>query len=341
MTPTNCLRTLLMALMLIPHSASAFTFKIATLAPDGTTWMKEIRNAADTISQRTNNRVQFKFYTGGVMGNEKSVLKKMRIQQLHGGAFTVSGLAEIYPDVQIYTMPLLFRSYAEVDYVRSKMDDEIRKGLAQNDIIVLGMSDGGFAYLMSDTPATGIEQLKDKKLWLPEGDIITQTVYEITDLASVPLPLSDVYTGLQTGMIDTIGSSTMGAIAFQWHTRVKYVTDIPLFYLMGQVVLDKRAFTKISAEDQAIVLEVMETVMNKLNELNRRDDAQARLALQNQGIQFLSVNAQELHRWEDIAERSIKALGEKGVYTQRMYGLLSLYIKEFRDRNPAPGGSNP
>jgi len=110
---------------------------------------------------------------------------------------------------------------------------------------------------------------------------------------------------------------------------------------MGQVVVDKRAFTKISAEDQAIVLEVMETVMNKLNELNRRDDAQARLALQNQGIQFLSVNAQELHRWEDIAERSIKALGEKGVYTQRMYGLLSLYIKEFRDRNPAPGGSNP
>ena len=341
MTLPNCVRMLLMTLLFTTHSAGAFTFKIATLAPDGTTWMKEIRSAADTISQRTNDRVQFKFYTGGVMGNEKSVLKKMRIQQLHGGAFTISGLADIYPDVQIYSIPFLFRSYAEVDYVRSRMDNEIRKGLAQNDIIVLGMSDGGFAYLMSDTPVTGIEQLKDKKLWLPEGDIITQTVYEITGLASVPLPLADVYTGLQTGMIDTIGSSSMGAIAFQWHTRVKYVTDIPLFYLMGQLVLDKRAFSKISAEDQAIVLDIMDTVMNKLNELNRNDDAQARKALQNQGIQFLNVNEQELHRWETIAEQSIKALGEKGVYTQHMYSLLSQYLKEYRDQNPNTDGHNP
>jgi TRAP-type C4-dicarboxylate transport system substrate-binding protein len=332
---------LLIILFLIAPGAQAYTFKIATLAPDGTTWMKEIRAAAQTIAQRTDDRVQFKFYTGGVMGNEKSVLKKMRIQQLHGGAFSVSGLAEVYPDIQIYSLPFLFRSYAEVDYVRSKMDDEIGKGLAQNGMILFGMSDGGFAYLMSDTPIRSIDQLKDKKLWLPEGDVITQTVYEIANLASVPLPLSDVYTGLQTGMIDTIGTSPMGAIAFQWHTGIKYVTDIPLFYLLGQFVMDKRAFNKISPSDQTIVLEVMQTVMSKLSDLNRKDDAKARTALQNQGIEFLRINAEEQHRWEAIAKQSTEALGKKGVYTQQMYNLLIQYLSDFRSRNQTSGQVNP
>jgi TRAP-type C4-dicarboxylate transport system substrate-binding protein len=303
--------------------------------------MKEIRAAAKIISQRTDDRVKFKFYTGGVMGNEKSVLKKMRIRQLHGGAFSVGGLAEVYPDVQIYTLPFLFRSYSEVDYVRSKMDDEISKGLAQNGMILLGMSDGGFAYVMSDTPVQSIDQLKDKKIWLPEGDVITQTMYKIADIAPVPLSLADVYTGLQTGLIDTIGSSLIGAIAFQWHSRIKYVADIPLFYLVGQLVIDKRAFYKISANDQTVVHEVMHTVMSKLGEMNRKDDAEARLALQNQGIQFLTISAEEQHRLESIAKQSIEALGKKGVYTQEMYNLLSQYLIEFRNRDHASDQLNP
>lgn len=333
--------TLLIFLLLIVPQAKAFTFKIATLAPDGTTWMKEIREAANIISQRTENRVKFKFYTGGVMGNEKSVLKKMRIRQLHGGAFSVGGLAEVYPDVLIYTLPYLFRSYAEVDYVRSKMDDEIRKGLEQNGMILLGMSDGGFAYVMSDTPVQSMDQLKGKKVWLPEGDVITQTMYEIADIAAVPLSLADVYTGLQTGLIDTIGTSLIGAIAFQWHTRIKYVVDIPLFYLTGQLVIDKSAFNKISASDQTIMLEVMNSVMRKLGKMNREDDAEARTALQNQGIKFLTINAEEQHRLHNISNRTIEALGKKNIFTQNMYNLLSQFLQEFRDRDPTAGQQNP
>jgi TRAP-type C4-dicarboxylate transport system substrate-binding protein len=332
---------LILALLLSIQPAAARTFKIATLAPDGTTWMKQIRAAATIISQRTDDRVQFKFYTGGVMGNEKSLLKKMRIQQLHGGAFTASGLSEIYPDSQIYTLPFLFRSYGEVDYVRGKLDDEIRKGLEQHGIILLGMSEGGFAYLMSDSPIRNIDQLKSKKIWLPEGDVITQTVYEIADIAPVPLPLADVYTGLQTGMIDTIGASSMGAIAFQWHTRIKYAADIPLLYLLGLVVMDKQAFDKINSNDQTIVLEVMSEVMKKLDEINRKDDEQARLALQNQGIEFLSINAEEQRRWESIAKQAIEALGKKGVYSQEMYNLLRQHLNDFRRRNQAAGQPNP
>ncbi|KPJ93300.1 MAG: hypothetical protein AMJ53_07530, partial [Gammaproteobacteria bacterium SG8_11] len=145
----------------------------------------------------------------------------------------------------------------------------------------------------------------------------------------------------QTGLIDTIGTSLIGAIAFQWHTRVKYVADIPLFYLVGQLVIDQRAFKKISANDQTIVLEVMNTVMSKLGKMNREDDAEARTALQNQGIEFLTINAEEQHRLESISIRAIDELGKKGVFTQGMYNLLSQYLRDFRDRGQASDQINP
>ena len=90
------------------QQTQARTFKIATLAPDGTNWMKEIRKGAKNIAKLTDNRVKFKFYTGGVMGNERTILKKMRVGQLQGGAFTATALTDIYQDAQIYNLPFLF-----------------------------------------------------------------------------------------------------------------------------------------------------------------------------------------------------------------------------------------
>lgn len=329
------LTAIFLTLSLGLQTAEAVTFKMATLAPNGSTWMNEIQAAADKISEQTSGRVKFKFYTGGVMGSASSVLKKIRISQLHGGAFTSGELSEVYPDIQIYALPFMFRSYDEVDYVRSKMDAAIQAGIEKQGMILLGMSDGGFAYIMSDTPIKAVEQLRDKKVWLPEGDTIIQTVFETIGITPVSLPLADVYTGLQTGMIDTIGTSAMGAIAFQWHTRVKYVSDIPLVYLTGNLVIDAKAFNKISSSDQTIVRDVMRETMTKLGKINRQNDAQARLALEKQGIKFVSISKQEWQRSQDIAKQSIDKLGKNDFFTQEMYKLLLSNLNDYRQQHGA------
>jgi len=109
-------------LMVLSSTVDAVTLKIATLAPDGTSWMKQMRKGAKEISERTDGRVKIKIYPGGVMGNTNTVLQKMRIGQLHGAAFTGSSLSQVYPDAQLYSLPMVFRSYEEVEYVRQRMD---------------------------------------------------------------------------------------------------------------------------------------------------------------------------------------------------------------------------
>jgi len=321
------------------QQAQSHTLKIATLAPDGTNWMKEIRKGAKNISKLTDNRVKFKFYTGGVMGNERNVLKKMRIGQLQGGAFTSTILADIYQDAQIYNLPFLFRSYKEIEYVRNKMDAAYKKGFADNGLIVLGMSHGGFAYIMSNTPIRTIEDARDKKIWLPEGVKMVEAVYKAARFSPIPLPMADVYTGLQTGMIDTIGSNPTGAIAFQWHTKIKYITDMPLIYTLGIFAVDKKAFNKLDAKDQTIVLSEMGKIMDKLGEINRQDNLDARAALEKQGIKFIKLSAKELKPWQDLAVQSTEALGKDGAYSKEMYNTLQQYLQEFRKTNQTNTGN--
>jgi TRAP-type C4-dicarboxylate transport system substrate-binding protein len=322
--------TLLMALSSL---AAATTLKIATLAPDGTSWMKMMRQGAAEISQRTGGRVKLKFYPGGVMGNTGTVLQKMRIGQLQGGAFTGSDLSQLYPDAQLYSMPLVFRTYEEVDYVRQRMDATLKKGLADHGMVVLGISDGGFAYIMSDKPLRTLGDLKGQKVWTPEGDVLTEAMFESAGISPIPLPVADVYTGLQTGLLDTVAGIPTGIIAFQWYTSVTYLTDVPLMFLSGMLTIDSKAFGRIRAGDREIVRAVMGDIFSKLDEVNRADNESARAALQNQGIEFVQPDAAERDNWESIAKRGREQLVSRAKYTPALVDEMLGHVRAYRSRH--------
>lgn len=320
---------LLFGAFLLPVAAHAVVFKIATLAPDGTSWMDEFRKGADEVKTRTDGRVEFRFYPGGVMGNDKSVLRKIRIGQLQGGAITGGGLAEIYPDAQIYSLPFMFHSLKEVDYVRKRMDPLIIAGLKKAGFTSFGISEGGFAYLMSNKPVRSAADLKSLKVWVPDGDNISRAAFEAVDVYPISLPLTDVLTGLQTGLIDTVASSPIGAIALQWHTQVKYLTDMPLVYLYGTLVVSNRAFDRLSPADQQVVKQVFGEVFKRLNSENRSDNAKAREALKAQGIQFVEPLRGD-DGWQMVVKHTINRLVKSNVLSASMLATLQHNLDAYR-----------
>jgi TRAP-type transport system periplasmic protein len=316
---------------------AAAVLKIATLAPDGTAWMKQMRAAGDEIRKRSDGRVELKFYPGGVMGNDATVLRKIQIGQLQGGAVTVLALAQIFPDSQLYGLPLLFRSYAEVDYVRQRMDPLIMEGLARNGMVGFGLVEGGFAYLMSNAPVRRIADLKAEKVWVPEGDVITPTLFKAAGVAPVVLPLADVYTGLQTGLVTAVGISASGAIALQWYTKTKYLTDVPVYYTAGALVLDRRAYERLAPADREIVRNVLTPAFRKLDGASRNDDAAARAALKSQGIEFIRPDAAAIAEFERIAAQARTEIGKQGLYTPALLETLERHLREFRASPDAAG----
>ncbi|MCK5835619.1 MAG: TRAP transporter substrate-binding protein DctP, partial [Desulfobacula sp.] len=251
------------------------TLKIATLSPEGSMWMEKMRQGADQVAVETQDRVKFKFYPGGVMGNDKAVLRKIRIGQLQGGALVSGSLSSLFPANQIYAQPMKFMTLEEVDYIRKQMDQFIIDGLDKAGFVTFGLSGGGFAYIMSKKPIKTIQDLQKRKVWVPDNDKLSQEAIKTFGITPIPLPLADVRTSLQSGLIDTVAISPVGAIVLQWHTQIRYVTNIPLIYLHAVLAIDKKKFLAISPQDQEIVTRRMTHAFNQIDLQNRQDDGKA------------------------------------------------------------------
>ncbi|GAA0707072.1 TRAP transporter substrate-binding protein DctP [Dokdonella soli] len=323
-------RLLALALGFAAMSADAATIKIATVAPDGTAWMREMRSAGEAIKAKTDGRVEIKYYPGGVMGDDATVLRKIKIGQLQGGAFTGGEAAILTKDAQVYSLPFLFRSEDEIDKVRAKLDPLLRAQFAKDGFELLGVSGGGFAYLMSTRDIKTRDDLKAAKVWVPQGDKIAELAFKTSGVTPIPLPLSDVYTSLQTGLIDTAANTPSGAIAFQWHTKLKHMVDLPLTYVVGELVIDKKAYDALSADDRKTVDAEFGAGFARLEKTNRSDNASAREALKQQGIGIATPDAADRKSWESVGTDVYKQLAEQGALTPEMLKALNAALAEVR-----------
>ena len=319
-------------ILAISSQSFAKTLKIATLSPDGSAWMTMMKQAADEVASKTQGRVKIRFYPGGVMGNDAAVMKKIRIGQLHGAAVSGGAMAKLAPDTQIYNLPLLFNSYAEVDYTRNKLDAEIEAEFRKAGFVSYGLAEGGFAYLMSKQPIRNVEDLRKNKVWVPSNDPASEAAAQTFNIAPTPLALGDVLAGLQTDLVNTISSSPIAAIALQWHTQVNYITDLPLLYFYAMMIIDEKALKSISNEDQAILNDSLREAFAKLDTQNRRDNDAAFAALQKQGIQIIKPSEEEAALWEQKTAESINTFLKKGGISLAAYERIQQTLKEFRQQ---------
>lgn len=322
-------------LMSFNIGVQAKVLKIATLSPDGSSWMVIMKQAAKDIASQTDNRVKFKFYPGGVMGNDQTVFRKIRAGQLQGTATTGGALSGFYKDAQLYGLPVIFKNQQEVDYVRKKMDPQIMQGLEDNGFVSFGLAEGGMAYVMSKTQTSDVDELGSRKVWLPSDDRAMLETAQAFGIHPVPLSLGDVLTSLQSGLIDTVATSPIGAIALQWHTQVEYITDVPLVYLYAVLAVDKKAFDKISPADQQLMRDIMGKAFVEIDQLNRKDNVNAMKALQNQGLKLVNPSDAQLQQWYKLAAHSRQQAIDNDQVTQEAVDQVTRYIKELHESQAA------
>jgi TRAP-type C4-dicarboxylate transport system substrate-binding protein len=239
---------LLTSLLLItpaPGAEKPLIIKIGTLAPEGSSWLKDFNAMNAEVMKRSENQIQFKIYPGGVLGDETDMLRKTKIGQIQGLALTSAGLSSIFPEIDVLQVPFLFQNYTEVDYILNKMDDFLRRGLENNGYVSLGWSEAGFIYLMSTLPISGISDLKKAKVWILEDSTIAKAIFQEAGVKGIPLSIPDVLVGLQTGLVDVVYVPPSAAISLQWFTKIKYITDLPLLYLAGAILIKKETFREI------------------------------------------------------------------------------------------------
>jgi TRAP-type C4-dicarboxylate transport system substrate-binding protein len=324
---------LALAILLLPVRSDAakskYVFKIASLAPDGSVWATHFKNFTKEITEKSNGEITFKIYPGGVMGDDRAMYRKMRIGQLHGGGFTMSGISEVVPDFRVLGIPVLFESHREVDRVTEALFPSFQKAFAKKGLVLIATTEVGFIYTMSAKPIKDLDLLRKSKCWVPSNDPVNQAFFEDMGITPIQLSIPDVLPSLQTGLINTVFNSFYGSIVLQWFTKTAYITDAPFGYAYGALVFSKRAMDRLPPKYAEMIKEVAKKHFSDLLADTRKSNEEARQALQDNGIKIIKASPQTLRELEVHRERTIaKTVGR--AYSQEIYDETMLILSEIR-----------
>jgi TRAP-type C4-dicarboxylate transport system substrate-binding protein len=234
----------------------------------------------------------------------------------------------------LYGIPLLFNSLDEIDAIRAQLDPELAAGLDRAGFVTFGFIEGGFANLLSNEPIRTVDDMKRKKVWVPEGDAISFLAMETMGLSPSVLPVTDVLTGLQTGLIEITFASPVAALVLQWHTKVKYITDLPISYSMGVFAIEKGAYSALSPEDQRVVREVMSRYCHELDREAREDNRKAGEVLARSGLQTVTVNDADVEGWRKTIESIHPQLRARSDIDAALFDRLLALLAEYRRAHP-------
>ncbi len=301
--------TLIAFLTIYSVTSQALTLKIGVLAPEGTTWAKNLKKMAKEIKKATNKKVKLKIYFGGVQGDEPDVLRKIRVGQLHGGVFTGKTLGDINGDVRVMEVPFVFmRDREKALKTLNLMAPFFNETFKKKEFTNLGFFELGMVYLVSQVKMSSINTMKGIKIWAWEGDLLASSMISAMNLVSVPLPLPDVLSSLSTGIIQAAYAPPFGIVALQWNTKIKYLIDFPLAYSTGAMLISNKSWAKVTPEHQKIIRDISAKYIEGINLGNIKDNKDSLAAIKDLGVEFVKFQDKDIEKAKKYRDHIVKKL---------------------------------
>ncbi len=320
------------------QAAPKYLFKVASLAPTGSVWIEQFENFAKEVDEKTGGEVGFRVYPGGVMGDDQAMFRKMRVGQLHGGGFTMTGIATVVPDFRVMAIPFLLESYEEVDFVKAGLLPAFEERFREKELEFIAMTEVGFLYAMSTKSIDTLLALQKSKNWSPAGDPISETYLSALGITPVQLAIPDVLSSLQSGLIETVYNSLYGSIVLQWFTKARYVIDMPYGYAYGVFALDRKKFASLPEPHQQAIDAAAALHFPVLLKKTRESNIESRRVMLERGTEFIKFDRESLRVLQEKREEAVNGLIpdslSKGIYDRTMD-----LIKEYRGKT-AGGKAN-
>jgi TRAP-type C4-dicarboxylate transport system substrate-binding protein len=288
----------------------------------------------EDLYKRSGGELGFRIYAGGVSGDERDVLRKIRVGQLHAAGFTGVGMGEILPEIRVLDLPFLFFNYDEVDHVLERMRATFEQRFADRGFILLGWAEVGFVHFFSKEPIETQQDLKARNLWVWQDDPLAQAYFEALGVSPTPLAVTDVLTSLQTDLVDTVYTSPLGVIALQWHTKISYMSSLPMADATGAVLVSKKAFDRLPAKYQKLLKEVTPQHMRRLVLQTRADNARSIEVLRQRGLKVVPPPPPEkLEGFLATGRQAQESLVGK-LYSREILNEVREAVAEYRRAHP-------
>ncbi len=312
-------------------------FKMTTLAPKNSAMANVLTKMDKEIREKSNNEAGMRVYYGGVQGDEKEAIQKIKFRQLHGGMFTASGLHRIVPAIHILSIPYLFRNYKEVTYIRNKVKGELYQQFLKKGYVVIAWGDAGFAYQFSKVAITSNDIAKKQKFWQWGDDPVSAATYKTIGVTPVSLSLADVMTSLSTRLIDAAAATPSMAVAMRWYTKFKYMSEYPNVCVQGATIVRKDQWDKLTPETQKLIKGLSQKYYDEYVVLARKDDNKAIQLLKKAGVQIVRSGDEKRKQVESYTSNISKKVREALVgklYSQDFLNNVTSLLNDYRAKHP-------
>ena len=321
---TSCVAALCFGLYLTNAADAAdprYVIKFATVAPEGSTWVKCMRGIDKKLREKSGGKLGFRIYAGGIAGDELDVLKKIRIGQIHCAAFSGVGFGQILPMVRVLDLPFLFSDARQADRVHRELRPFFTEEFRKKGFELLSWAEVGNVHLMSKKAIRTVQDLSGLKVWTWTGDPIAKETFVAMGVNPIPLAVTDVTTALNTGMIDTVYAPPLGALALQWQNYLNDMMALPLTHSTGAILIASNYFNKLPADLTRLLKETLDEGMAELTIQLREQTQEAVEIIRKSGLTIIPAP-----EGEDLAQfHAIRA-----VVARKLTG--EIYPKELLDR---------
>jgi len=312
-------------------AASAQTIKLGTLAPKGSPWFEILQDMTTEWSAASNGAINVRIYPGGSIGDESDMIRKMRIGQLQGAVLTSEGLGRIVPEIRVLQLPMWYRSDDELDHVRAGLTADLEALFEERGFKVLNWGDIGWVRLFTKAPAPTPAALQDMKLFCWAGDPKICDAWNEQGFTPVPLAFTDIFSGLQSGMIDAIFTAPVPALSYQWFGMANQMTDVKIIKMIGATIITLKAWQAIPADARAQVLASAAEAGRRSETRIRGFEDRSIEVMQEYGLTVHPLTAELRETWEIRSRDSYPVLLD-GVVPPDLVARAERLREEYRSR---------
>lgn len=326
----------LLLLYLFTSFANGQAIKLGSLAPEGSPYHKALMEIAQSWKTISDGKVTLRIYPGGIVGDESDMIRKIRIGQLNAAALTSMSLISIVPDIEAISFPSMVQTDEEMDEVIRTVGPVIEKELDEKGFTLISWTLAGWVHFFAREPVITPADLQKQKLFFWGSDTTYLELLKRAGFQPVALPVAELLPSLQSGLVEAFASPPTVALAFQWHTRARHLTNMRWQPLPGCVLVDNRTWKKIPEDQRTRMLEDARNISVKLLQQSRQLEADAIGAMKETGITVHEVPAESREAWFELIRKEGYPLFVGPRFSQAMYDRVQSVVQPMRSAPSTP-----
>ena len=251
--------------------ADPVTLRMATIAPEGTAWARELAAFAREIDANTHGTVRVKIYYSSIAGDEFTVIDRIKRDQLDGAIGSESCML-LGPSMRVTRIVGMFQTRAESAYVLTRLKPILDAEFAKNGFVNLGQANLGPEILFTRMPVASVADLKRVRFWVWDLDDSLRRQATTLGLTIVPKPIEEAGRAYDRGVVDGFVAIPTAGLAFQWSTRARYLEDLRISYRSGCVFFASRSFEALPFDAREIIKSAAAKLRGRIEDVGERED---------------------------------------------------------------------